>query len=151
MSLSDTPSDLELRVKRLDPKAKLPVRATPGAIGYDLASIEEVTVLPQSRTSVCTGLAVAVPPEHYGRIAPRSGLAARNGIDVLAGVIDADYRGELIVILHNTSLSDALVLPQGTKVAQLILERASTPPVREVVELDDTIRGSGGFGSTDNK
>src|SRR5256885_5182664 len=90
-----------LSFKRLDPKALLPKRASPSAAGLDLYSIEAITLQPKERRLTQTGLAVAIPEGYYGRLAPRSGLATQKGIDVLAGVIDADYRGEIGCLLYN--------------------------------------------------
>lgn len=94
-----------------------------------------------------TGLAVAIPEGYYGRVAPRSGLATQKGIDVLAGVIDADYRGEIGCLLYNTG-RETIDLPAQTKVCQLIIEKIITPTAVWVDRLSDTTRGSGGFGST---
>ncbi len=94
-----------------------------------------------------TGLAVAIPPGFYGRIAPRSGLAAKNGLDVLAGVIDSDYRGEICVLLYNTG-DNQIDLPAGSKISQLIVEQIITPDAVWASDLDETARGAGGFGST---
>lgn len=137
----------ELRVLRLRPTAHLPARATPGSAGYDLAADAPVTVPRGGRVLVPTGLAVVVPPGTYGRIAPRSGLAWKHGLDVGAGVIDGDYRGELKVLLFNLGPGD-VSLAAGERVAQLVLERVATPPVLELDVLPDTARGAGGFGST---
>ena len=109
-----------LRFKQLDPKAVLPTRGTPLSAGLDLFSIEEVRSASQARVSAHTGLAVAIPEGFYGRVAPRSGLAAKHGLDVLSGVIDADYRGEIVCLLYNTS-TEPLVLPAGSKICQLII------------------------------
>ena len=94
-----------------------------------------------------TGLAVALPAGTYARIAPRSGLAIRNFINVGVGVVDSDYRGEIKVVLFNHSAEDFKV-QVGDRIAQLILERIETPQVKKVATLDDTNRGAGGFGST---
>ncbi len=138
-----------LRVKRLTPTAQLPVRGSAGAIGYDLfADIGAAFPIPRmARRAIPTGIAVAIPPGHYGRIAPRSGMALRDGIAVLGGVVDGDFRGEVRVILANLGDDCAAIMP-GQRIAQLILERASVPGVLEVDELDDTARGAGGFGSS---
>ncbi len=141
-----------LRVKRLNPAAKLPTRGSAGAIGLDLyAGFGSpgvfLEIAPGGRRFVPTGIAVSVPAHHYARIAPRSGLALHHGINLLAGVIDPDYTGEVGVVLHNTSDAPFRVM-SGDKVAQLILERASFAQALEVSELDKTARGSGGFGST---
>lgn len=137
-----------LRFKQLDARAVLPKRGSALAAGLDLFSIEDVQLPPKQRAMVRTGLAVAIPPGFYGRVAPRSGLAAKNGLDVLAGVIDSDYRGEICCILYNTG-DEVLDLPAGSKICQLILEKIITPEAAWVVDLDETARGAGGFGSTD--
>ncbi|HEY5405047.1 MAG TPA: dUTP diphosphatase, partial [Pyrinomonadaceae bacterium] len=91
-----------LHFKCLDPRATLPTRGSSSSAGLDLYSIEDITIGPQKRIVARTGLAVAVPVGFYGRVAPRSGLAVKNGLDVLAGVIDSDYRGEVCCALLNT-------------------------------------------------
>jgi dUTP pyrophosphatase len=136
-----------MRVQVLDPGATLPKRQTPGSAGYDLATSEDFEILPGQRRLVKTGLRVAVPEGTYGRVAPRSGLAVRYGIQTLAGVVDCDYRGELGVVLINHG-SDPFRASRGDRIAQLVLERVETPDVAVVDDLDDTRRGEGGFGST---
>ena len=137
-----------LRFKQLDSKAVLPARGSALAAGLDLCSIEDVELQPKQRAVVPTGLAVAIPPGFYGRVAPRSGLAAKNGLDVLAGVIDSDYRGEIRCVLYNTG-DEVIELPAGSKICQLIVEQIITPEAAWVNDLDNTARGVGGFGSTD--
>jgi dUTP pyrophosphatase len=136
-----------LSVKRLSPFAALPVRASSGAAGYDLASAHTCTVKARGRELVRTDLAFCVPAGTYGRIAPRSGLAWKSGIDVGAGVIDWDYRGPVGVLLFNHSDAD-LEIARGDRVAQLILERIELAEVREIDDLDATHRGAAGFGSS---
>jgi dUTP pyrophosphatase len=136
-----------LRFKQLDSRAVLPKRGSRLAAGLDVCSIEDVEIAPRRRAMARTGLAVAIPPGFYGRIAPRSGLAAKNGLDVLAGVIDSDYRGEVCCLLYNTS-DDVIWLPAGSKICQLIVEQIITPEAEWAGELDETARGAGGFGST---
>ncbi|HET8783684.1 MAG TPA: dUTP diphosphatase [Pyrinomonadaceae bacterium] len=143
------PTTLEfLRFKQLDPTATLPARGSALAAGLDLCSIEDVELGARQRATVRTGLAVAIPPGFYGRVAPRSGLAAKNGLDVLAGVIDSDYRGEIRCVLYNTG-DEVITLPAGSKICQLIVEQIITPEATWVNDLDSTARGAGGFGSTD--
>lgn len=137
-----------LRFKQLDPKAVLPRRGSALAAGLDICSIEDVELQPKQRATVRTGLAVAIPPGFYGRVAPRSGLAAKNGLDMLAGVIDSDYRGEICCVLYNTG-DEIITLPAGSKICQLIIEQIITPEAAWVNDLDSTARGAGGFGSTD--
>ena len=136
-----------LRFKQLDSRAVLPRRGSVLAAGLDVCSIEEINLGPRQRVMARTGLAVAIPPGFYGRIAPRSGLAAKNGLDVLAGVIDSDYRGEVCCLLYNTS-DETINLPAGSKICQLIIEQIITPEAAWVSDLDETARGAGGFGST---
>ena len=129
------PSDA-LRVQRRSSVARLPTRGSANAAGYDLYSAEAKIVRARGRALVDTQLSVAVPPGTYGRMAPRSGLASRLSIDVGAGVIDADYRGVIYVLLVNHSENDFEV-SVGDRIAQLLLERVSTLPVLEVWDLDD--------------
>jgi dUTP pyrophosphatase len=136
-----------LRFKQLDSRAILPKRGSALAAGLDVCSIEDLSIGPKQRVMARTGLAVAIPPGFYGRIAPRSGLAAKNGLDVLAGVIDSDYRGELCCLLYNTS-DEPINLPAGSKICQLIIEQIITPEAAWASDLDETARGPGGFGST---
>merc|ERR1740133_343154 len=140
-------SDVPLFVKRMSEFAKIPVRGSPLAAGYDLSAAYACTIPARGKGLVKTDLAIAVPEDCYGRIAPRSGLAWKNFIDVGAGVIDADYRGNVGVLLFNHSEDDFQV-KVGDRVAQLVLERIYPPEVKEVDSLEDTARGEGGFGST---
>src|SRR5919107_5562662 len=127
----------QLRFKQLDPRAVLPQRGSALAAGLDVYSIEDLKIEPKQRAMARTGLAVAIPPGFYGRIAPRSGLAAKNGLDVLAGVIDSDYRGELCCLLYNTS-EEVINLPAGSKICQLIVEQIITPEAEWATDLDET-------------
>lgn len=125
-----------------------PKQGSEFAAGYDLFYVGQPTTLhPQSRFSFGTNLAIELPPNTYGRIAPRSGLAHKHGIDVLAGVIDADYRGEIKVILVNHG-AYPISFQEGDKIAQLIISPFISTIWKEAQELDDTGRGEAGFGST---
>lgn len=148
----EKPSEPILQVKLLHPEAKVPTRGSEGAIGWDLYSTEShpISLSPGTPTIINTGIAVAIPHGYYGRVAPRSGLAAKQGIDVLAGVIDEDYRGEVKVILNNTT-DQFKIIDLSKPIAQLILERADQGKLIAVSELLATVRGEGGFGSTDRK
>jgi dUTP pyrophosphatase len=141
---------MALNVTKLVPHAILPARATSGSAGYDLFSIDNYVVLPGRRVVVSTGISVQLPPGCYGRIAPRSGLAVKHGLDTLAGVVDPDYTGEVKVVLQNLDPVQPFVIRPGYRIAQLILEQCVTPEVLEVpsecTQLTD--RGAGGFGST---
>ena len=136
-----------LRFKQLDSRAVLPKRGSALAAGLDVCGIEDLKIEPKTRVMARTGLAVAIPPGFYGRVAPRSGLAAKSGLDVLAGVIDSDYRGEVCCILYNTG-DETINLPAGSKICQLIIEQIITPEAEWALDLDETARGAGGFGST---
>ncbi|KAL4967940.1 dUTPase-like protein [Aspergillus stella-maris] len=136
-----------LQVKKLTPTARAPTRGSAFAAGYDIYASKEIIIPSKGKALVDTGLAIAVPEGTYGRVAPRSGLASKNFIDVGAGVIDADYRGEVKVLLFNFSETDFTV-KEGDRVAQLVLERIFTPEVVVVEELAESVRGAGGFGST---
>src|SRR5215218_1520395 len=136
-----------LRFKQLDQRAMLPARGSALAAGLDVCCIEDLEIAPRQRVMAKTALAVAIPPGFYGRVAPRSGLAAKKGLDVLAGVIDSDYRGEIVCVLYNTG-DELIKLPAGSKICQLIIEQIITPEAAWATDLDETVRGAGGFGST---
>ena len=136
-----------LQIKRLTLDATLPTRASPGSVGYDLYSLNDLIIQPNSRDIVSTGVCATIPLGCYGRIAPRSGLTVKYGIHVGAGVIDPDYTGELKVCLFNLG-SVPFEIKQGERIAQLMLEKCSTPLIQEVNELQKTMRANRGFGST---
>lgn len=145
-------SDLSvLRVLKLRPTAEEPVRASEGAAGLDLfADVETpLTIAPGATALVPTGIAIALPPSHEGQVRPRSGLAAKHGVTVLnaPGTIDEDYRGEVKVILVNHGAAP-FVVGAGERIAQLVVAKVEKVDVRVVASLDETSRGSGGFGST---
>lgn len=138
------------RVFKNSKDAVIPTRAELGAAGYDLVSVEDVVIQPHTKAIVDTGLVFEMPYDCYGRIAPRSGLAAKHSIDVLAGVVDASYRGVVKVILINHA-DKQFTVKKGDRIAQIIFERIFTPSLSEVPTLKSlslTERGSGGFGST---
>ncbi len=138
-----------LKFKRLgEHDLPLPSRGNEFAAGIDMAYAGENTVVKAGeRKLLKSGFSVMLPPGHYGRIAPRSGLAYKHGIDVMAGVIDIDYRGDVGIILYNTSDIDFNV-NYGDKIAQLIVESIAYPEPELVDELPETERGEGGYGST---
>ena len=136
-----------LDVQQLHPAAQLPRRGSTFAAGADLHCIDTFTLQPGERQAVPTGLALAIPPGYYGRVAPRSGWAVKHGIDTLAGIIDADYRGEVLVLLINLG-DQPFTATAGERIAQLIIERASLCAFAWAENLTQTERGSGGFGST---
>jgi dUTP pyrophosphatase len=113
-----------------------------------LCSAHDIDIPPCGKALVKTDISISIPPNTYARIAPRSGLALKNFIDVGAGVVDYDYRGNVGVVLFNHSQDDYFYVERGDRIAQLILERISMADVVEVDELDETARADGGFGST---
>ena len=137
-----------LHIQPLCPDAIVPERATTGAIGYDLHSTKTVTLQPGTHQTIPTGIAIELPEGSYGRIAPRSGMTVKHNLDIGAGVIDPDYRGEIKVVLINNH-DQPYTVNKGGKIAQLIVEGAFTPEVIVVKELKPTIRNQNGFGSTD--
>ena len=148
-----------MKITRLFPQAKLPVRASEGAAGFDLFA-GEATVIPAStvrdgfvdvgRALVSTGIAISLPTGHVGRIGSRSGLSVRHNIEVGAGWIDPDYRGEIKVEMKNLS-SRAFQVEAGMRIAQLIIVPIASPDLELVDTLPLSERGAGGFGSTGMK
>ena len=138
---------MSLRIKKLTYDAIIPTRGSGSAVGYDLYSTDEVVIPPTHRALVGTSVAIVLPPGVYGRVAPRSGLTVKHGIQVGAGVVDPDYTGEVKVVLFNHGDKDFEV-KRGERIAQLVLEKCDTPDVEEIGLLEETERGAGGFGST---
>ena len=138
---------MQLGIKKLCPDSIIPTRASNGAVGYDLYSNEDCIIESGNRWLVPTGISVVLPKGVYGRVAPRSGLSVKHGIQVGAGVIDPDYTGEVKVVLFNHGNID-FDIKKGDRIAQLILEKCETPPIVEIDTIEDTDRGSNGFGSS---
>jgi len=140
---------LGIKVKILNPDAIIPKYQTEEAAGFDIHSVDEKTIKAGERDIVKTGLAVALPKGYELQMRPRSGLALKNGITLpnSPGTIDSDYRGELMVILLNTSKED-FVIKKGDRIAQAVIKEILQADFSVVEELDSTERGSGGFGST---
>ena len=146
---------VELRILRLPHGADLPPPAyqSAHAAGFDLVAAVDahvpVTLAPGARILVPTGIAVALPAAFEAQVRPRSGLAARHGVTVLntPGTIDADYRGEIMVILVNLG-TEPFAVTRGMRIAQMVIAPVVRAAIVETTELDPTVRGSGGFGST---
>lgn len=136
-----------LRFAKLTDHAFAPVKGSVKAAGFDLKSAYDTVVPARGKAIVKTDLQIELPEGCYGRIAPRSGLAAKNFIDIGAGVVDEDYRGNLGVVMFNHADVDFNVA-KGDRIAQLICERIFYPELVEAESLTETERGSGGFGST---
>lgn len=139
---------MTLPVKRLTDTARLPTRAHPGDAGLDLYADESVIVCASFRLLVSTGISVAIPSGYVGLIWPRSGLAAKHGISVDAGVIDAGYRGPVKVLVTNASKDNHYEIHRGDKIAQLLIQPVSLMTPVEADELDASERDTGGFGSS---
>ncbi|HKT16256.1 MAG TPA: dUTP diphosphatase [Allosphingosinicella sp.] len=143
--------EIEIAIRRLDHGADLPLPAyaSPGAAGLDVVAAETLTLAPGRRHAVATGFAVAIPEGYEVQVRPRSGLALKYGITCLntPGTIDSDYRGEVKVILANLGDQDFEIV-RGERIAQLVPAPVQHARFNEVVSLDATERGAGGFGST---
>ena len=141
---------MTLRITRLDPRARIPARAHAHDAGLDLHALEGARLGPGERAPVRTGIAVEIPEGQAGLVLPRSGLAARHGIAIVnaPGLIDAGYRGEVLVLLLNTDREAAFTIATGDRIAQLVLVRVELPLVVEVDALAVSDRGAAGFGSS---
>ena len=150
---------MRLNIKKLNPDAQPPVYGSQFAAGMDLFSAVDLEVPPQTRKLISTGISVSWegqegewdehPEKYYLRIAPRSGLSVKSNIDIGAGVVDSDYRGEIFVCFINNSLDKPYAIQKGDRIAQMILTRFEQ--FKDVVLVDEhveTARGAGGFGST---
>ncbi len=140
---------MKVLFKKIDPAAKLPAYAHPGDAGMDVCSAEDAVLEPGGRRLVRTGLVMVLPPDAEAQVRPRSGLALKHGVTVLntPGTIDSGYRGEVGVILANFG-SEPYVVEKGARIAQIVVAPVVRADVAETEEADDTVRGSGGFGST---
>jgi len=155
---------MDVKYNKLNKEGKEPFQANSSDAGYDLFSTEYVTIEPFQRRLISTGINVEIPEGFYGRIAPRSGLACKKGIDVMAGVIDSGYRGEIKVLLINLNFEGYNLKPNafeamfgsankidikpGDRIAQLIIERCYKVDWKKMKTLENSERGQGGFGSS---
>jgi dUTP pyrophosphatase len=139
---------MNCRIVLLNSDSRYPTKSHVTDAGYDLFSTEDVSLKPLQRKVVKTGIKLSIPSGFYGRVAPRSGLAVKNGIDVLAGVIDSGYNGEIGVVLINTDKFESVSLPKSSRIAQLIFEKCEDMNFETVLSLDASERDVGGFGST---
>lgn len=156
---------INIGIVKCKPNAIIPTQKHNGDAGWDLYSTERIVINPFGRALVPTGIKLSIPRGWYGRIAPRSGMAFNNGIDVMAGVIDHSYTGEVGVLLINLNMigevisgndaqsflfgsKNAYTINPGDKIAQIIFEKIAEPEFEILSELNATSRGAGGFGST---
>ena len=140
---------IEVKIKKLHQDAKVPIYKKTQAAGFDIYSTEEVLLKANSTTKVPTGIALEIPHGFYLRIEDRSGMAAK-GIHKIGGIVDSDYRGEVFVVLHNTTDQDYQI-EKHDRIAQGILTPISQADFHETSRLSETQRGAGGFGSTGKK
>jgi dUTP pyrophosphatase len=138
---------MKMQVVRLVESAKIPHFAHESDAGMDLFCSESVTIPPQERVQIKTGIALAIPDGHVGLIWDKSGLSHRYGLKTVGGVIDAGYRGEVIVGMVNLGTEEHTFLV-GDKIAQMLIQKVEHPTLEEVTELGETLRGEKGFGSS---
>jgi len=137
---------IEVKIKKLHENSKVPIYKSTQAAGFDIHSLEKVSLKANSTTKVSTGFALEIPNGFYVRIEDRSGMAAK-GIHKLAGIIDSDYRGEVFIVLHNTTNQDYQI-EKHDRIAQGVITPVNQADFSETSQLSETQRGSGGFGST---
>lgn len=145
-------TSVEILLQQLDPELPVPSYAHPGDAGADLFSRDTVTIAPGGRLLVPTGIAIALPAGYVALVHPRSGLAAKQGVTVLnaPGTVDAGYRGEVKVILHNTDPHQEVTINRGDRIAQLVIQEYVQARFVVAEQLPGSDRGQGGFGSSGN-
>ena len=136
-----------IKVKKIEEQAIVPTRSNSDDAGWDLYSITTRPIAPSQRVTIRTGISLEIPEEYVGLIWPRSGMSVKNGIDVLAGVVDSGYRGEIKVCLLNTS-REWMDIKEGDRIAQILFQQVPHFQLQEVDILQNSDRGEGGFGST---
>lgn len=148
--LTTQETTVTIPVRQLDTEIDLPQAQNRGDAGYDLRSAADLSIKPGERALVPTGIAIAIPIGYAGFVQPRSGLAIKNGIGVLnsPGLIDSGYRDELKVILINTDKNETFEIKKGDRIAQLVIQKYESVNWNVVENLEDSDRGTGGFGST---
>ena len=145
---------MDIKIKKINSLAKTPILGSEWAAGADLyaATDYDIEIRPMQTVKIGTGICIAIPEGYFGAIYARSGIAVKQGLRPAncVGVIDSDYRGEIIVALHNDSDIEQII-PAGSRIAQLVIQKFEPICFQEVNELDETVRGDGGFGSTGTK
>lgn len=137
-----------VKIKQLNVDSKIPTRAYEFDAGWDLYANEDALIEPQGRGVIKTGISMSIPNGYVGLIWPRSGLSVKQGADILAGVIDASYRGEVMVCLMNTDKTFSIKIKKGDRIAQILFQEVPQFNVEAADSLDDTVRGEGKFGSS---
>jgi len=145
-----TEATVDILLRRLDEDVPLPSYAKPGDAGADLVTRVDLILEPGERATVPTGIAIALPEGYAAFVHPRSGMAAKHGLTIVnaPGTVDAGYRGEIQVTLLNTDSRTSIVLHRGDRIAQLVIQRVELAAFHEVDELPESVRGTGGFGSS---
>ncbi len=138
---------MKIKIKKLHPDAIIPKYAHSGDAGMDLFSLKEITLVPHYRIAIKTGISIELPKGYVGLIWDKSGVALKQGIKAMAGVMDAGYRGEYKIVMVNLS-SKNFKINKGQKIAQLLIQKIERPEIEEEQSLSETSRGGGGFGST---
>lgn len=138
---------MKLQVKKLTEAAKIPTFAHGGDAGMDLYAVEATAIPPRGRVQIPTGIALAIPEGFVGLIWDKSGLSHKAGLKTLGGVVDAGYRGEILVGIANLT-DEVYSVERGDKIAQILIQKVEHPEIEEVASLGDTPRGGQGFGST---
>ena len=138
---------MKLKVQKLDPSAKLPSYAYEGDAGMDLFSLEDVQISAGEKVAIRTGLRFAIPRGYAGFVWDKSGLAVKHHLKTMAGVLDSNYRGELLVVLTNLG-KETYDVDKGSKIAQLVIKPVASTGIEEGEIVDETDRGEGGFGSS---
>lgn len=138
---------MKLLVQKIDSSAKLPAYAYDGDAGMDLFSIEDTAVAPGEKVAIRTGLKFAIPRGYAGFVWDKSGLALKHHLKTMAGVLDSNYRGELLIVLTNLGKTEYKV-EKGSKIAQLVVKPVECAEIEECEISDETDRGTGGFGSS---
>ena len=146
-------NNIAVPIKRLADDLDLPAYAYPGDAGLDLRAAQSAVLMPFERTAIPCGIALGIPRGYAGFVLPRSGLAAKHGISIVnaPGLIDSDYRGEIKVILVNLDPHEPFEISKGDRIAQLVIMPVPIVDLEETDDLSETIRGTGGFGSSDVK
>ena len=138
---------MKLKVKKLNPEAKLPSKGHPGDAGIDFFATHMAVFAPGAQTNVKTGVALEIPEGHVGLIWDKSSVSFNKGLKIMGGVIDSGYRGEIIMSMYNTSNTEQ-VIEKGNKIAQMIIQKFEDYEIEEINEMSDTVRGEGREGST---
>ncbi len=141
---------MELKVKKLNQEAKLPTKGHPGDAGIDFYALDTVIFPPNQQRNVKTGIALEIPEGCVGLIWDKSSISFQKGLKIMGGVIDAGYRGEIIMSLYNTSTTEQF-LEKGHKIAQMVIQKFEDCEIKEVDTVTDSVRGEGREGSTGNK